>query len=82
MPTKRNVKRQLPFTVMAQCPLSARPLSECSFQPGNHVLRPRGLIQGTELQLQTLSMIRANACLTASVKESFEALVLETANHA
>jgi hypothetical protein len=27
-------------------------------------------------------MIRANACLTASVKESFEALVLETANHA
>ena len=47
----------------------------------SHILRPRGLIQCTELQLQTRCMVGANARLAALVKKGFKTFVLETANH-
>ena len=40
----------------------------------SHILRPRGLIQRTELQLQTLRMVGANARLAALVEKDFRML--------
>ena len=48
----------------------------------SHILRPRGLIQCTKLQLQTLRMVGANARFATQMEKGFKTFVLETENHA